>query len=211
MPHITNTDIRRLVTAQRNRLGDLVETLDDAAWNRLSLCAGWRVQDVVAHCTQSHVATPWRVVTELITSGFSLTARNERWVAARRQHDRSTILAEYRATADRLAVPAAELPYALVEVVIHGYDIAWPVNRTVEVPTASLVIVADACRRAGLFLHAKQRCAGLTLHARDIAWSSGAGPEITGPLSSIIMAIAGRSQALGDLSGQGLDTLRSRL
>lgn len=25
MPHTTNTDIRRLVTAQRNRLGDLVE------------------------------------------------------------------------------------------------------------------------------------------------------------------------------------------
>ena len=139
MPHKANTDIRRLVTAQRNRLGDLVETLDDAAWNRLSLCAGWRVRNVVAHCTQSHVATPRRLATELITSGFSLTARNERWVAARGQHDRSRVLTEYRATADQLAVPAAEPPYALVEVVIHGYDIAWPVNRTVEVPTASLV------------------------------------------------------------------------
>ena len=47
---------------------------------------------------------------ELITSGFSLTARNERWVAARGQHDRSRVLTEYRATADRLAVPTAELP-----------------------------------------------------------------------------------------------------
>lgn len=97
---------------------------------------------MVAHCTQSHMATPRRLAAELITSGFSLTARDERWVAARRQHDRSTVLTEYRATADRLVVPAAELPYVLVEVVIHGYDIAWPVNRTVEVPTASLVIVA---------------------------------------------------------------------
>jgi hypothetical protein len=49
-----------------------------------------------------------------------------------RQHDRSTVLTEYRATAGRLAIPAAELPFALLEVVIHSYDIAWPVSRTVR-------------------------------------------------------------------------------
>ena len=72
-------------------------------------------------------------------------------------------------------------------------------------------ITLDACRRTGPFLRAKQRCAGLTLRARDVAWSAGAGPEVTGPLASIIMAIAGRPEALADLSGEGLDTLRPRL
>ncbi len=211
MPHKTDNDIRRLIVAQRHRLSDLAETLDDTAWSGPSLCAGWQARDVVAHCTQSHVATPWRVAAEFITSGFSLAVRNERWVAARRPRDRSTVLSEYRATAGRLAVPTMELPYALLEVVIHGYDIAWPMNRTIEVPTPSLVIVANACRRATLFLRAKQRCAGLTLRAQDVAWSAGAGPEVTGPLASIIMAIAGRPKALRDLSGDGLDTLRSRL
>ena len=76
-------------------------------------------------------------------------------------------------------------------------------------PTSALITVADTCRRTGRFLHAKQR--GITLRANDNAWTSGTGPEVTGPLASIIMAIAGRPTALGDLSGDGLDTLRSRL
>jgi hypothetical protein len=157
------------------------------------------------------VATPWRLAAEMIASGFNLTARNRRWVTAHRQHDRATVLSEYRTTAERLRVPATEVPYALTEVVIHGYDIAWPVHRTIEVPATSLVIVADACRRAGPLLHAKQRCAGLSLHANDIGWSTGVGPEVTGPLASIVLAITGRPSALDDLSGHGLDTLRARI
>ena len=211
MSRTADADLRRLIVAQRHRLGDLAQTLDDTCWAGPSLCAGWQVRDVIAHCTQSHVATPWRVAAEFVSSGFNLTARNQRWVAARRHHDRSTVLSEYRSTAGRLAVPAAELPYALLEVVVHGYDIAWPMNRTIEVPAEGLVIVANACRRATLFLHAKQRCAGLALRAQDVAWSAGTGPEVTGPLASIIMAIAGRPSALDDLSGEGLDTLRSRM
>jgi hypothetical protein len=37
------------------------------------------------------------------------------------------------------------------------------------------------------------------------------GPEVTGPLASIILAITGRPAALDDLSGEGLDTLRARV
>jgi uncharacterized protein (TIGR03083 family) len=205
------SDISSLVTAQRRRLGRLVEALDETEWRGPSLYTGWCVRDVVAHCVQSHVATPSRLAVELLAARLSLTARNERWVAARRQHDRAMVLAEYRASADRVNVPAAELPYALTEAVVHGYDIACPTRQPIEVPTQSLVIVADACRRAGLFLHARQRCAGLTLRARDADWSAGSGPEVTGPLASIVMAITGRPVALDGLSGDGLDTLRSRV
>ena len=60
-------------------------SLDDAEWDQASLCAGWRVHDVVAHCTQSHVATPWRLAAEFTAARFSLAVRNERWIATRRQ------------------------------------------------------------------------------------------------------------------------------
>jgi len=121
------------------------------------------------------------------------------------------LLGEYRATASRLDIPAAEAPYALAEAVIHGYDIAWPLKRTLNVPAPSLFVVAQTCRRTGLFLGSKQRSAGLELRACDLAWSAGSGPQVTGPLASIIMAITGRPQALNDLSDEGLATLRSRL
>ncbi|HXT45797.1 MAG TPA: hypothetical protein VN748_17050 [Pseudonocardiaceae bacterium] len=83
------------------------------------------------------------------------------------------LLGEYRATASRLDIPAAEAPYALVEAVIHGYDIAWPLKRTLNVPAPSLFVVAQTCRRTGLFQGSKQRSAGLELRACDLAWSAG--------------------------------------
>jgi len=211
MPGVEREDVRQQIRAQRDALGELLESLGDAEWDGTSLCHGWRVRDVVAHCIQSHVATPWTFAGEWIASGFSLRVRNERWVARRRPRSRSQVLGEYRATAGRLGIPAAEAPYALAEAVIHGYDIAWPLGRTIEVPARSLVVVAEACRGTGPFLHGKQRCTGLTLRACDVAWSAGGGPEVAGPLASIIMVITGRPAALGDLCGEGLDTLRSRL
>ncbi len=58
---------------------------------------------------------------------------------------------------------------------------------------------------------AKQRIAGLTLRSADTDWSTGSGPEVAGPQLSLVLAMTGRSAALADLSGDGLDTLRSRM
>ncbi|MEV6769327.1 maleylpyruvate isomerase family mycothiol-dependent enzyme [Nocardia sp. NPDC051030] len=204
-------DVRELVRVQRGVLGGLVESLDDAEWGRASLCEDWSVGDVVAHCVQSHVATPLVLAREWVTAGFRLAVRNERWVTRWRGRSRGEVVGEYRATADRLGFPSAELPYALAEVVVHGYDIAWPLGRGIEASSESLVVVADTCCRTGVFLHSKQRCAGLALRAGDVEWSSGRGREVTGPLASIVMAIAGRGAALEDLSGDGVETLRARL
>jgi hypothetical protein len=44
-----------------------------------------------------------------------------------------------------------------------------------------------------------------------VAWTAGIGLAVTGPLTSIIMAIIVRPMALDHLSSDGLDTLRSRL
>jgi hypothetical protein len=51
---------------------------------------------------------------------------------------------------------------------------------------------------------------GLRLQATYASWSAGAGPEVTGPLLSLIMAMTGRRAILGDLSGAGVAVLRER-
>jgi len=48
------------------------------------------------------------------------------------------------------------------------------------------------------------------LRATDVDWTHGSGPEVTGPAHSLLMAMTGRKDALADLSGDGVDTLRSR-
>ncbi|MGO9162071.1 MAG: hypothetical protein ACLP7J_15390 [Streptosporangiaceae bacterium] len=57
---------------------------------------------------------------------------------------------------------------------------------------------------------AKRRVDGLTLQATDAQWKHGTGPEVSGPLLSLVLAIAGRKAACGDLAGDGTAILRSR-
>ena len=52
---------------------------------------------------------------------------------------------------------------------------------------------------------------GLRLVADDQDWSWGAGPELAGPSEALAMAVGGRSVALDDLAGEGVDVLRGRL
>jgi uncharacterized protein (TIGR03083 family) len=204
-------EIWPLVHEQRNKLGDLLGTLTDAEWLAASLCAGWQVRDVVAHCIQTHLVTSRSLIGDWIGSGFSLQARNARGVARRRSMSPSDLLREYRATAGRTSVPPGQKMYPLVEAVIHGEDIARPVGRRIDVSPRSLITVAELCRGTEPILHSKRRSAGLTLRASDVAWSAGAGPEVTGPLASIILAITGRPAALDDLAREGLETLRARV
>jgi hypothetical protein len=48
------------------------------------------------------------------------------------------------------------------------------------------------------------------LRASDANWSHGTGPEVSGPILSLVMAMTGRKQADDDLAGEGVATLRSR-
>jgi hypothetical protein len=72
------------------------------------------------------------------------------------------------------------------------------------------VTVADFYKGSNLLIGSKNRIAGLTLRATDTDWSHGSGPEVSGPILSLVMAMTGRKQADDDLSGDGVATLRSR-
>jgi hypothetical protein len=49
------------------------------------------------------------------------------------------------------------------------------------------------------------------LSATDVDWAAGDGPEVRGPIASLILGITGRKPALADLSGDGLETLSARV
>jgi len=51
----------------------------------------------------------------------------------------------------------------------------------------------------------------VTLTATDIDWSLGSGPEAAGPREAILMTLAGRVEALSELSGDGTIVLASSL
>ena len=51
----------------------------------------------------------------------------------------------------------------------------------------------------------------MRVRAVDVNWAFGRGPEVTGPGEALLMACAGRSSALADLDGPGLDRLSKNL
>jgi hypothetical protein len=98
----------------------------------------------------------------------------------------------------------------LGEAVVHGEDIRRPLGMSREIPEETLVTVADFYKGSNLLIGAKRRIAGLSLKATDASWTNGDGPEVSGPLASLIVAMTGRREACADLSGEGVAALAAR-
>jgi uncharacterized protein (TIGR03083 family) len=200
----------------RHEMFDLAERLaelNDGQWNSPSLCAQWRIRDVLAHLTAGAEGAfgVGAILPGMLRHGFNFN----RWVAAdgqgRGQQDPVLILKALRNAADsRRASDGAGSAAGLMHVVIHGQDMCRPLGITRDLPEAHLIPVADFVKEDRHRFGAKKRIAGLELRATDMDWSHGHGPEVTGSAEALVMMMAGRSVALNDLSGEGKVTLVTR-
>jgi len=204
-------DLWKLIHEERDRVGDMLGTLSDADMETASLCDGWRVRDVISHMVETQLMTPPKFIGRFAGSGFRFSAFSNNGIAKHASQTPAELVAEYRATAPRTTGPPGPKLTMLTEAVIHGEDIARPTGRTVASPPAALAAVLDFTRQSTPLLHGKQRSAGLRLRATDVDYAAGDGPEVTGPAASLILTITGRKAGLADLSGEGLETLRSRV
>ena len=98
----------------------------------------------------------------------------------------------------------------LGETIVHSEDIRRAVGIKHAYPVDAVVAVADFYKGSNLLIGSKDRIAGLALRATDAEWSHGTGPEVKGPIVSLVMAMTGRTVADDDLAGDGVATLRSR-
>jgi uncharacterized protein (TIGR03083 family) len=191
-------------------LADRISELSSAQWNSPSLCASWRIRDVVAHIVAGAEGAfgTGAVIAGLIRYRFNY----DRWIAAdgkaRGQSDPAVILNALRVAAvtSKEATKAAPIR-ALAHVLIHGQDVCRPLGINRDLPEEHLVPVADFVARSVIF-RAHKRIAGLRLSASDIDWSLGDGPEVRGPAEALVMMMAGRSVAIDELSGDGVTILR---
>jgi uncharacterized protein (TIGR03083 family) len=168
------------------------------------------VRDVAGHLIASTEQSPLVFFGRLAKAGFSF----DRMVAtdARRcgSGDPSSLAAEMRSGALRRNHPPGPLTAMLGEAVVHGEDIRRPLGLSREIPEETLVAVADFYKGSNLLIGAKRRISGLGLKATDASWSNGDGPEVAGPLASLVVAMTGRREAYADLSGEGVATFAKR-
>lgn len=199
-----------LIHAEREALAADLGSLTDEQWAMQSLCTGWSVRDVLGHMTATAKMTPPKFFAGLAGAGFRFNAMTEKDIAREATPNPSDGLAEFRRHVKDSTHPPGPLESMLGEAVIHSADIRRPLGMSREYPEEALTRVADFFKGSNLLTGAKRRITGLTLRATDTDWSTGSGPEVTGPHLSLVLAMVGRSAVLADLSGEGLATLRSR-
>jgi uncharacterized protein (TIGR03083 family) len=199
-----------LIHAERESLIADLGTLTDQQWATQSLCVDWTVRDVLGHMTATAKMTPPAFFAALAGTGFRFNAMNAKNISREATPNPSDGLAEFRRHLKDTTHPPGPVEAMLGEAVIHSADIRRPLGMSREYPEEALTRVADFFKGSNLLIGAKRRIAGLALRATDTGWTTGSGPEVTGPHLSLVLAMTGRSAALGDLSGEGLATLRSR-
>jgi len=199
-----------LIHAERESLIADLGTLTDEQWATRSLCADWTVRDVLGHMISTAQMTPPRFFAKMAAAGFRFNNMNAKGVAAQATAKPADGLAVLRSHLKDTTHPPGPVESMLGEAVIHPADIRTPLGIAHEYPEEALIRVADFYKGSNLIVGAKRRIDGLTLRATDTGWSTGSGPEVTGPHLSLILAMTGRGAPLGDLSGEGLATLKSR-
>ena len=198
-----------LIHPEREALAADLANLDAAQWQTPSLCALWTVREVLAHMTATAAMTPARFIAKFAASGFNFTSMSNKDVVAELGGSPEETLARFRAQATSTTSPPGPMDTWVGEVIIHAEDIRRPLGIVHAYAPAAVVRVADFYKRSNTLIGAKNRIAGVTLRANDVAWSHGSGPEVTGPLLSLVLAMTGRKVALDDLEGQGVEVLRS--
>ena len=207
---MAKTDVWPAIRVERKALAADLQALSDEQWATRTLCSEWTVRDVLAHMTASAQITPVTFFPKLIGSGFSLTKLQAKDIARVRGASPSDTLAAFQTIIGTTTGPPGPPATMLGETVLHAEDIRRSLGIGRDYAPGALIQVADFYKGSNLIVGGKRRIAGLNLRATDTAWSHGAGPDVSGPMLAIVMAIAGRSVALGDLTGDGVATLRSR-
>jgi len=199
-----------IIHAERTALADDLAGLSDEQWKTPSLCAGWTVQDVVGHMVATARMTPPKFFGRFVGSGFNFDKMAAKDVAAETSGGPAATLAALRVVTPRTTAPPGPIDAMLGEALVHPEDIRRPLGIKHEYPNDAVVRVLDFFKKSNLIIGSKKRIDGLTLRATDVDWAHGSGPEVSGPAHSLLMAMTGRKDALADLSGDGVDTLRSR-
>ena len=199
------------IHAERGRLADTIEGLTPDQWATPSLCAGWNVGAMAAHLLSSAEQTPGHFMGGMLTNGFSFNRMMQRDIDARSDLTPGQIADRLRKRTTTTNKPPAPATAMLGEVVVHGEDLRRPLGLTSPVDADAANACLDMYTKASFPVGGKKRIAGLRLVSNDTGWSYGAGPEVTVPALSLLLAMTGLSAGMDGLSGDGAPVLSARL
>lgn len=186
--------------AERARLASLLDGLDPGQWDVPSLCAGWRVREVVAHITMPFRTSVPRLVAGLLRARLSFDRyadRDARMFAARTSDGelvdvlRSNIRHPWQP-------PGGGQAGALSHDVIHGLDVTEPLGLPGPPPSRIELVLQHAGKRNldyfGVDLD------GTRLEATDADVTVGHGVPLRIPAKDLLLVVTGR-RTLAEVPG----------
>jgi uncharacterized protein (TIGR03083 family) len=200
-----------LIHAERRQLIEDLDGLPVDQWSTPSLCPEWNVHQLLGHVVALTKQTPPKFVGKFVKSGFAFNKMVAEDVAKESAGTPRQTLAELKNHLNDTTSPPGPVDSWIGEIVVHGADMRRPLGMSYTPPVQTTIQVADFYTSSNLLIGSKKRIAGLRLVATDADWTHGNGPEVAGPMLSLVQAMTGRAVALGDLSGDGVDGLRSRM
>jgi uncharacterized protein (TIGR03083 family) len=208
---MSKPDLMPLAEEERADLLALLRELSPAQWDAQSLCANWRVRDVATHAVSYDELSKAATVTAFLRGGLRTGKVNEIALSRYRGLDPDGIIDLVARNQRPSGLPSGfKGGIALTDGTIHHQDIRRALGMPRTIPEHRLIPVLTFSLGAPT-LPSRGNAKGLTLVATDVDWTAGDGPEVTGAGEALLMAVAGREQALGDLSGEGAQTLRQRV
>lgn len=198
------------IHAERKALADDLANLSAEQWKTPSLCTGWDVHQVLAHQVATAKTTLGSFFPKFIGSGFSLDKMGQRDMEAESAAGPAATLEAFRAVGSSTKSPPGPKDSWLGEALVHAEDMRRPLGIVHAYPSDWVTRTIDFYVKGNLVVGGKKRVAGVTLKASDADWSHGSGPLVEGPAIALLMAATGRKTFLDDLTGPGVDLLRSR-
>ncbi|MFC7495977.1 MULTISPECIES: maleylpyruvate isomerase family mycothiol-dependent enzyme [unclassified Nocardioides] len=203
-------DIWTTIAAERGALAEDLADLPVDRWTTRSLCPDWTVQDALAHMTSTAHTSTSAFLRGLAGAGFSFERFSRRGIEQWRGDAPAQTLQSFRDVQHSRKHPPGPSTTWLGEAIVHAEDIRRPLGIRHAYPSDAVRQVLDFYKGSNALIGTKRRIDGVTLRATDTDWTHGSGPEARGPMLSLLMAGTGRTSALDDLSGAGVEVLRSR-
>lgn len=212
------TDHAQLMWAEVDDIADLIDKIDDEEFDADSLCDGWKVRDVLGHMCFGHTAPAITIIKGVVRYRGNMSKGSfemSKAFAADRSPDElrtfwRTELAEKHT--ERGISRTIRKTEGFLDHFIHNQDIRRPLDRPREIPEERVLAALALIPKVQTPLFGTRKVvAGLRWAATDVDWAQGDGPTVEGPAEALVLAAAGRTVALDDLTGEGVDQLRSRI
>lgn len=198
-------DLQPVVGAEFLALAGLLDSATEAQWDTPSLCAGWRVREVVAHMTMAARYSEEEFMAELGRYEFDFGRLSNEVAARDAKLPSSDLVANLRSEVmQHWTPPGGGWHGALNHVVIHGLDVTVPLGVPRRSPDATMRVVLDDLTAGGVQQHFGTSIEGRSLQATDLDWSYGSGSALRGPAELLAAVMCGRKAPEGRLEGAPL-------